>query len=154
MTTPADPIDCGVDSHPVSLATDDLYPERVSGFKLTASKDVVTIGENITFTLTNDGANGQVVGEKYKYNILRQNDGWEPVYYTQGQASWTDLGVSVGPGGGFRWRFTVTKEGLERRNGHNPDYHVCSPLEPGEYRFAFFGLGDNTIATTFTVTNA
>jgi hypothetical protein len=71
------------------------------------------------------------------------------VYYTISQAGYTDLGLYVSPGGGFQW-LTVTSEGLERQNDHNPTYYVCSPLEPGEYRFAFFGLGDTTVATKFT----
>ncbi|WP_244621440.1 hypothetical protein [Haloarcula marismortui] len=58
------------------------------------------------------------------------------------------------PGGGFRWTFTATNDGLERQNGYNPAYHVCSALEPGEYRFAFFGLGGSTISTTFMITDA
>jgi len=152
-TTPADAIDCDADPHPISVAGGDSYPERVNGFELMASKDIVTIGETITFTLTNVGDDPRVAGEKYKYNILRQHDGWEPVYVTQSRAMWTDMGIRVYPSGGFRWTFTATSEGLERRNDYNPDYHVCSPLEAGEYRFAFFGLGGNTVATTFGVTN-
>jgi len=150
-TTPANPIDCDADPRPISRAAGDSYPERVNEFELTASKDVVTIGGKIAFTLTNVGDAPQVIGEKYKYNILRQNDGWEPVYYTTQQAAWTDLGLHVYPGGGFRWPFTITSERIERRNGYNPAYHVCAPLKPGEYRFAFFGLGDNVVATRFTV---
>lgn len=151
MTAPSDRINCDADANPVSIADDDSYPERANGFELTASKDVVTMGEKITFALTNVGGAQQSTGEKFKYNILRQSDGWEPVYYTKGPAGYTDLGLYVSPGGGFQWPFTVTSKGLERQNDHNPTYYVCSPLEPSEYRFAFFGLGDNTVATRFTV---
>lgn len=154
MTTPPDPIDCDDDPRPVSRAAGDSYPDRANEFELTASKGVVTIGERITFTLTNIGDNPRGIGEKYKYNILRQHDGWEPIYFTESQAGWTDLGVRVYPGGGFRWTFTATNDGLERQNGYNPAYHVCSALEPGEYRFAFFGLGGSTISTTFMITDA
>src|SRR6056297_3048217 len=124
MTPPTDPIDCDDDPHPVSVADGDSYPERANGFELTASKDVVTVGETITFTLTNVGDDPRAAGEQYKYNILRQDDEWEPVYVTQSRAGWTDLGIRVYPGGGFRWSFTATSEGLERRNDYNPDYHV------------------------------
>ncbi|NLV11824.1 hypothetical protein [Haloarcula argentinensis] len=70
MTAPSDRINCDADANPVSIADDDSYPERANGFELTASKDVVTIGEKITFALTNVGGAQQSTGEKFKYTAL------------------------------------------------------------------------------------
>lgn len=153
-TTPPDgTIDCDASPYPIRAGIAGPYPERAGGFELTASTNAVAIGDRITFTLTNVGDDTRVIGEKYKYNILRRGtDEWEPVFYTPEQAVYTDLGIRVRPGGGFRWPFVVDQDGLERKNGEaNMPYHVCSPLEPGEYRFAFFGLGDDAVATEFSV---
>lgn len=151
-TSPEETLDCDGDLSPVARADANSYPEQSNGFELETSTDAVRIGDEITFTLTNVGDEPQLTGEIYKYNLLRRNDGWEPVFYTSGQTPWTDVGIQVNPGGGFRWPFTVEREGLERQNESNPTYYVCSPLEPGEYRFAFFGLGSNIVGTTFSVT--
>lgn len=153
-TSPADPIDCDANPYPVTRADDNSYPEQINGFELTASKDTVSIGEAITFTLTNVGDERRGIGQKYKYNILRRDTEWKPIFYTQDQPVWTDLGINVRPGGEFRWPFTVDRKGLERQNGGNPSYHICFPLQPGEYRFAFFGVAGRTVATTFTVENS
>lgn len=152
-TPPEKSLDCDGDLSPVTLGDGNSYPERHNGLELEASADTVAIGDEITFTLTNVGDEPQDTGEIYKYNLLRRNDGWEPVFYISEQNPWTDVGIQVNPGGGFRWPFTVEREGLERQNESNPTYYVCSPLEPGEYRFVFFGLvGTNVVGTTFSVT--
>jgi hypothetical protein len=111
-----------------------------------------TIGEKITLTLTNVGNEPRGIGEKYKYNIAREDDGWEPVFYTHPDVGGTDIGVTVHPDGGFRLLFTVSQDGLERQNDGNPSYYVCSSLPAGEYRFEFFGVED-ALAVTFTVQN-
>lgn len=150
-TPPDETIDCGAAPHPVTVANSTSLPEQSNGFRLEASKETVTVDDEISFTLINDTDQPGAIGEMYKYNILRQGDGWEPVFYTPRQPAYTDLAIEVVPDGGYRWPFTVNQRGMERRNGHNAAYHVCSPIEPGVYRFVFFGLGDTPVGAKFTV---
>lgn len=127
-------------------------PQEVSGLELTASKDNVAIGEDITFSLRNVTEEPIEVGTIYKYNVQRlENDRWTPLFQTPTKA-WHDIAYILGPGAGYDWSFTVDREGLEREHKpHEVSYHVCSPLEPGTYRFAFWGVIDDALATRFTV---
>ena len=130
----------------------DSYPERAAGLELTASTNSVTTGDEVTFSLRNVSSEEQSVGAIYKYNIQRrENDEWKPVYYTAA-SGWIDILNVIAPGTGFDWPFTFDRQELERENPGNAEHHVCSPLEPGTYRFAYWGLGNNdALATTFTV---
>lgn len=154
-TPPEVEADCGDDLPPVEFADSDSYPSAADGVELTASDETVAIGDDLTFALRNTGGEEVLLGEKYKYNVLRQSDtgDWEAVYRIAELTTWTALGIRVGPGGGYDWPFTFTRDGLERKNGKaNPPYVVCSPLEPGTYRFAFFGMADDeTLAVEFEV---
>jgi hypothetical protein len=147
--------DCGDDLEAVTFAASDAYPSTSSGIELTVSDQTVAIGDDVTFSLRNVGDEEKLLGQLYKYNILREADGgdWEPVYRIAELTTWTDLGILVAPGGGYDWPFTFTSDGLERKNGRsNPPYVVCSPLDPGTYRFAFFGAVDGeTLAVEFDV---
>ena len=157
-TLPQEPpegdVDCGDESlYEVNLGADGSHPQRTDGFELEASKDSVAIGEDVTFELTHTGSEVRTIGEIYRYNVQYRDGGeWQHVYVTP-EPLWTALGIVVAEGAGNRWSFTFDREGLERQNGHgNPPYHVCSPLQPGEYRFLFDGLPDDgTVAVRFAV---
>jgi hypothetical protein len=151
---PENDVDCSdEDLYTVSGWDRDSYPEQAKGFALEASTDTVTIGGEITFTLTNVSSEQREIGEIYKYTIQQhEDDTWKPIFHTP-EPLWTDLAVFVAPDGGYEWPFTFDREGLERQHGPtNASYHMCSPLEPGTYRFVFWGLGNDTeVATRFTV---
>lgn len=151
---PENDVDCGDEGlFTVSGWERDSYPEQAEGFELEASTGTVTIGEEITFSLMNISSNERSIGEIYKYNIQRRkNEQWKPIFHTP-EPLWTDVAIRVAPGGGYEWPFTFDQEGLERQHGPtNAPYHICSPLEPGTYRFIFWGLGnDDSLATRFTV---
>jgi hypothetical protein len=154
--SPENDIDCGDDElFEVSHGGQESYPERAEAFEVEASTDTVTIGEDVTFLLTHVGSEQRGIGTIYRYNIQRrEDDEWVPVYHTP-EPLWTDLLVYKAPGGGYEWSFTFDREGIERQNGPtNAPYHVCSPLEPGTYRFVYWGLGDGDgRAVEFTVEN-
>lgn len=142
---PENDIDCSDETlFTVSHGGQKTYPEQAEAFKLEASTDTVTIGEDITFSLTHVGSEQRGIGTIYRYNIQRRKDDeWVPVYHTP-EPLWTDLLVYKAPGGGYEWPFTFDREGIERQNGPtNAPYHMCSPLEPGTYRFVYWGLGDD-----------
>ena len=142
--------DCGSDELSGVDGPDGTTPSQSNGFELAASKDTVIVGEESTFTLTNVGDERTGIGEIYKYGIQRRNgDEWTGIYHTPGSL-WTDLAILVPPGGGYEWQFTFDRNGLERQNGHNPTYYVCSSIESGTYRFAFWGL-EETVTVEFTV---
>lgn len=154
---PEGDVDCGDESlTDVKLGGDSSHPQRTAGFELEASTDTVTVGDDITFELTYTGSEVRTIGEIYKYNIqYRNGDEWKRVYATP-DPLWTDLGILVEAGAGYRWPFTFDREGLARRNGHgNPSYHVCPFPGSGTYRFVFDGLPDDaTVSVQFTVERA
>lgn len=147
---PEEDVDCGdEDLQVVGSRTDESYPQRVDALELTASKSTVTIGNEITFSLRNVSDETQSVGAIYKYYFQRRDgDEWAPVYYAQGPG-WIDQINAIAPGGGFDWPFTFDREGLERENPGNSTHYVCSPINPGTYRFVFWGV-DGGLATTVT----
>lgn len=131
--------------------------QQHSGLKLAASAEMIPIGDEITFSLRNVSDDPVEVGNIHKYNIRRQTDeGWEPIFQTPEKA-WLDDIETLLPDAGYDWPFTFTQQGLERN--HPPagvSYHVCSPLEPGTYSFAFWGatsddVPEELLGTTFTV---
>jgi len=144
--------DCGDDAmEAIDLLTGESYPERAGGFELTATTETVTLGDEITFSLRNVGTERESVGTIYKYTFQRRESGdWMPVYHTP-DSGWIDGVNAIRPGGGYDWPFTFDRDGLERENPGNADHYVCSPLEPGTYRFLYWGVGEAAIATRFTV---
>jgi hypothetical protein len=147
-------IDCEADPEPITWGVDQSsLPSEDGGLRLIASKDEVAIGEEITFTMINRSDESEYTSQQSHFNIVRRNgeaSQWEPVYYTPRLTPWTDLGWEIYPGGGFRWPFTVSQEGLERDPKGAPPYFVCGPITPGEYRFVFFG---EELGVAFTVTD-
>jgi hypothetical protein len=80
-------------------------------------------------------------GNKKKYDIqYRGEEGWHSIFGTDGIAPWTDEAVPHQPGEGFRWELTFTQDGLSEAVDHGPAYFVCNPLEPGTYRFVYWGV--------------
>jgi hypothetical protein len=145
-------VDCSDEAmEPIDFLTRESYPKRADDFELTATTETITIGDEITFSLRNVGTERNSVGTIYKYTFQRrEGDEWVPVYYTP-NSGWIDDVNAVRSGGGYDWAFTFNQEGLERENPGNADHYVCTPLEPGTYRFLYWGVGEEAIATRFTV---
>jgi hypothetical protein len=120
--------------------------QQIRGLELTASPETIAIGDEITFSLRNRSDEPVEVGNIHKYNIRRQTDGgWEPIFQTPEKA-WLDDVETLLPGAGYDWPFTFSQQGLERN--HPPagvSYHVCAPLEPGTYSFAFWGATSDDV---------
>lgn len=113
----------------------------LGGFDLTLDSRELAIGDTLTATLTNVTDEKQSTGNKKKYDIqYRAAEGWHSIFGTEGMAAWTDEGVGHSPGEGFTWTLTITQEGLSEAVDHGPDYYVCTPLDPGAYRFVFWGI--------------
>lgn len=149
-----DPPQCQV-SNRVRMGAqfEDLAYDRSGPFELTASSDTVQRGDELDITLTNTTGEGAVTGNRYKYGIQYEGpDGWDSIYGIEDHAAWTDEGVGIGPGETFEWSFTATTEGFAAENEMNPSYVPCDDIEPGTYRFVYFGVIDTpAIGVEFTI---
>lgn len=102
-----------------------------AGFDLTASKETVERGEQITFQLKNVTAGEKMTGVKSKYTIHRKTEaGWRDIFYpaedSTGNPGYNDLGVSQPAGEGFTWDLTFSEDGLahEIEEGSGPSTSV------------------------------
>lgn len=137
----------------------------LDGFALDLSTDAVPRGGQLTVTLRNVTAGERTTGIKRKYDIERQTDsGWQSIFWKPKNAYWTDEAIAHSPGEGFTWSFTVTQRGFRAVEGQ-PAYYVCAPLEPGTYRFVYWGITpeaehqsdaemDYALGSTFTITQS
>jgi hypothetical protein len=127
-------------AHTPGDAGDDLTVER---------------GDEIEFRLVNVSSAYLTTGNEYKYNLqLQTEDGWEEVRGTTGDADrllYTDIGIGQPPGEGFTWSFELTESGLLAGHPHEDDLTICPDLQPGRYRFAYWGV-DGPLAVQFDYT--
>lgn len=125
-------------------------------FRLEATPDTVQVGQDLTITLENTSEVPQNTGNSSKYFVYYDGpNGLEPVANEAPiqSPSFDDDAVLHQPGGGFAWTGEVSQEGFSRRisNGSGA-FVVCSPLEPGQYHFVYWGLGNSpALGTRFSV---
>ena len=109
-------------------------------------------GDEIEFRLLNVSNASLTTGNEYKYNLQLQTEaGWEEIRGTTGDADrllYTDIGVVQPPGDGFTWSFELTEDGLLAGHPHEDDLAICPDLQPGRYRFAYWGV-DAYLAVQF-----
>ena len=109
-------------------------------------------GDEIEFRLVNVSSAPQTTGNEHKYNLqLQTENGWEEVRGTTGDADrlpYTDIGIGQPPGEGFTWSFELTEDGLLAGHTHEDDLTICPDLQPGRYRFAYWGV-DGHLAVQF-----
>ena len=116
----------------------------VGGFSLTVDADRVAVGE-------------QTSGNKREYVVEQRGpDGWTSIFWAEEPADvgWYLGGVSHLPGQGYVWKLPVTESGLDSAHDSH-DFRVCRPIEPGQYRFVYFGVVSDeadAVGAQFTVT--
>jgi hypothetical protein len=116
-------------------------PGPLGGFELSLARDTLERGATLTARLTNVTAETRTTGTEKKYDIQsRDGDDWYSVFGTEPEAFHTDEAVTHRPGDGFVWELPLTREGLTDAVDTGPTYAVCGPLEPGEYRFVYWGI--------------
>jgi predicted secreted protein len=136
---------------------------ELEGFTLSVSEQSVPLGGRLTVRLRNRTDELRHTGIKADYDIQRaQETGWQSIL-RYGNGGWESLAIGHEPGDGYRWELTWTQDGLsrlreDRERPLGPDYHVCVPLEPGAYRFIYFGISvrsgtDYALGVHFTVTD-
>jgi len=114
-------------------------------------------GERIEFRLHNVSSQYVTTGNKHKYNLqLRTEAGWEEIRGTTAEPNrllYTDEGISQPPGEGFRWSFELTEDGLLAGHPHEDDLGICPDLQPGRYRFAYWGVPNGHLGVQFDYTD-
>jgi hypothetical protein len=116
---------------------------QLDGLVLTTGANQVQVGGDISVSFINNSESDTVSGTRSKYDIQRRtNTEWESIFWTQDEdmIGYQDNLVSHSPGSGFSWEFTMAQNALshEIQHGHG-QRTCCESLEPGSYRFVFFG---------------
>ena len=106
-------------------------------------------GDEFRVEMTNVAARDIGVGNHGKYTLeLYTEAGWTEVRGGDDSArfEYTDELVSTRPGETVEWSFTMTEDGLIEGGPHEDHLRVCPDLEPGRYRFTFWGADDLAVA--------
>ncbi|MFC6951540.1 hypothetical protein [Halorubellus litoreus] len=105
------------------------------------SDDVVAIGDSLTVSLVNESTESRTTGLRWKRDIHhRVGDRWHTVLGNEwGGYGGPQPGHEHAPGEGFRWTFPFDREGIET-SLLGDSVRVCGPVEPGRYRFVFWGI--------------
>lgn len=122
----------------------------LGGFRLSLGSTENTRGDTLTATVRNVTDSEQDTGNKKKYDIqYRSESGWHTILGTENEiASFTDEAVGHQPQEGFSWELPLTQDGLSNAVDHLPTFYVCHPLDPGDYRFVYWGLSSELEANT------
>lgn len=130
------PAECeNLQLHPVAL-DEYTFSGYSDGLELTASRPTVPFGDEITIRLRNTSNQTQLTGNHQLYALQKATaDGWEHVLSVPPNFAWTEEAIEHEPSEGFTWTFPFSMAGLSRDS-----YTVCSPLDPGTYRFVYWGL--------------
>lgn len=101
------------------------------------------LGEAVTVSLTNAGQTTVETGHCSSYSVqLHTEAGWQDVRgaRTDVTIAYPDVLVRHDPGDGFEWNLTLTDPGVV---GAFEGMRVCPALQPGRYRFVYWGLPDD-----------
>lgn len=140
-----------------------VEPGPMDGFELTTGPQSVSIGGTLDVELSNVASTERTTGPKADYDIQhRAPGGWQSIFRTD-QRNYVSPGISHPPGDGFTWEISMTRRGLTQidRRWDQTNLYVCEPLEPGTYRFVYWGVappvefdtdGEYAIGKEFTVT--
>ena len=120
------------------------------GFVVSASPDTVEIGEKITFRLKNETNEVKETGGSAQFNIEKKRDeAWNGIFTEGGPF---DAALTMHESGdGFDWTLMFSENRIE--GTRKP---LCGSLEPGTYRFVYFGISVeeiDPIAVTFSIQN-
>jgi hypothetical protein len=112
---------------------------QLAGFDLTLDPRTLTFGDMLRVSLRNVTDDTLYSGNIGKYDVqYRGSDGWHTIFGKIDHLSWTDEAILHKPNHGFTWEFPFTQDGLS--NVVDNGYGVCAPLNPGTYRFVYWGI--------------
>lgn len=124
--------------HVGGYVDDETPPPTGGGFELTVEPATLALGDCVTFRLTNRTDEEKATGIRDKYVVHRETaDGWRSVLFSKSGA-YVDLGILHPPDEGFVWNRRFSPAGL---SGHGDRHSIraCEPLQPGTYRFVYWG---------------
>ena len=106
-------------------------------------------GDELRIEMTNVSNRPIGVGNHGKYNLeIYTEQGWTEVRggNDASRFAYTDELITHPPGDGYEWEFTMTEAGLVAGGPHADALRVCPDLQPGRYRFVFWGADDLAVA--------
>ncbi|WP_096391528.1 hypothetical protein [Halopenitus persicus] len=110
-------------------------------------------GASVSIELVNVAGRTLSTGNRHKYALqVRTSEGWTDVRGARGDPArfeYTDEAVGHPPGEGFEWSIELTEDGIVEGHPLADRLTVCPDLQPGRYRFAYWGVPGGTIAVTF-----
>lgn len=114
----------------------------LGGFRLSVEQRAYALGDTVTCTLRNTTQEPRVTGDPDQYDVqYRGEAGWQTIYTTpHDDVEWASFGVNHDPGTGFTWEFPLTRTGLSNVVPDNTKYVLCAPIQPGDYRFVYWGI--------------
>ncbi|WP_280537020.1 hypothetical protein [Halopenitus sp. POP-27] len=110
-------------------------------------------GETVAIDLVNVAGRTLSTGNRHKYALeVRTTDGWMDVRGVRDDPArfeYTDEAIGHPPGEGFEWSFDLTEAGLLEGHPLADRLTVCPDLQPGRYRFVYWGVPTDPIAVAF-----
>lgn len=105
-------------------------------------------GDTVRIEMTNVSARVAYVGNHGKYNLeIFTEAGWTEVRGADEERfGYTDEAIGHPPGDTHAWEFELTESGLVADENQPGDLRVCPDLQPGRYRFVFWGADDLAVA--------
>ena len=106
-------------------------------------------GDDLRIEMTNVSNREVGVGNHGKYSIeLLTEEGWMEIRGGDdlSRFAYTDELIGHPPGDTFEWEFTMTEEGLVAGGPHADALRVCPDIQPGRYRFVFWGADNLAVA--------
>ncbi|MFW6153022.1 MAG: hypothetical protein ACOC42_01545 [Halobacteriota archaeon] len=157
---PVEPLACDDDPferHPqwfddADVHLGDFERDGESELAMRVDAEAYELGETVDIHLYNVTDEDVHTGNRQKHNVqILTDNGWQDVRGAdEGPIGYTDEAVVHAPGEAFTWSLELTEDGLVDDAMH--DLRVCPDLQPGRYRFAFFGIeGDGALAVEFDV---
>ncbi|MEZ3144822.1 hypothetical protein [Halobaculum sp. MBLA0143] len=102
-------------------------------------------------TLENTTETDQLSGTKSRCDIQKREKGsWDSVLYTDEYPVWRDIPVRHAPGEGFEWNVDIGP-GIDFADRIDPSFQECERIEPGTYRFVYWGITRQPQGTNYAL---
>lgn len=131
----------------------------LDGFVLSLDQETYSQGDTLTAQLRNNSDEERTTAVKGEFDI--QFNGtfrWHTIFGIPEEDDFIlpRVGITHQPNEGFTWQLTLSREGLS--NGAIEAvgaYHACQPIKPGQYRFVYWGVGEDeeALGVPFSVTS-
>lgn len=156
---PIDPLECdadGVERHPAffddnEVTWGDVEHDGDPALALRIGETEYGYGDTARIRLTNVADRTIDTGNGAKYNLQAYTEaGWQDIRVGDEDRffEYTDEAIVHYPGEGFEWSIELTESAVAAAAAHD-HVEVCPDLEPGRYRFVYWGAIDGAVAVAF-----